>query len=50
LNHDRLPVVPLDERSISHIFRDFNLGVFFFVDQLYIEKKAEFAKAAEQWK
>jgi len=32
MQHDRPSVVPLDDRSISAIFRDGKKGAFFFID------------------
>lgn len=45
--HDRPSVVPLDDRSISHVFRDGNSGILFFIDPNFKNKTIEFTRAAE---
>lgn len=50
MQNDRPAVAPLDDRSISYIFRDGHKGVFFFIDPKHIEKRKEFEEAVKEWK
>jgi hypothetical protein len=50
LQNDRPAVAPLDDRSISYIFRDGHKGVFFFIDPKHVEKRKEFEEAVKEWK
>jgi hypothetical protein len=48
--HDRPSVVPLDDRSISSLFRDGRVGVLLFLENKYAVARSAFVAAAAEWK
>ena len=50
MENDRPAVVPLDDRSISAVFRDEQLGAFLILQEADKNKEAIFLEAALKWR